>query len=360
MTDRIPLDDLTSDRLDQLYNDLARTEEECRRYAEAESADAAAGSYTGSSEHAIAHPEPWLHILFTSPDETSANTSALALVDHLAAEFPGVRMRITTNAVEVGTHDARTNQPVPDFTGPLTGIEVREPCPWCESSPALIPRVLMDEHVATVHPEVQTLDTTASNLAATEATDLRTRLARALAGHAGSKALLADGPEWDHMRAAWYAHADTALAELKRELATLAEYENAITWQTDCLSCARILDSCIRETERAEKAEATTTRVIALYDQWVNAGPPPLGTSMARWWDRRLVEIRGAIHAGAPDVDTEPVHIGGQTNAEDCPACTGTNPDYPFICPGPAAEQPAPTTANNAPTSNNNHTTTKE
>jgi len=30
-----------------------------------------------------------------------------------------------------------------------------------------------------------------------------------------------------------------------------------------------------------------------------------------------------------------PVHIGGQANAEDCPACKGTNPDYPFICPGP-------------------------
>ncbi|MFD9249600.1 hypothetical protein [Streptomyces bottropensis] len=33
----------------------------------------------------------------------------------------------------------------------------------------------------------------------------------------------------------------------------------------------------------------------------------------------------------------EPQHIGGQSNAEDCPACHGTNPDYPFICPGPGA-----------------------
>lgn len=30
-----------------------------------------------------------------------------------------------------------------------------------------------------------------------------------------------------------------------------------------------------------------------------------------------------------------PVHIGGGANAEDCPACTGTNPPYPFTCPGP-------------------------
>lgn len=44
----------------------------------------------------------------------------------------------------------------PDFTAPLTGIEVRDPCPWCESSPSLIPRHLMGEHVAAVHPEVKT------------------------------------------------------------------------------------------------------------------------------------------------------------------------------------------------------------
>ncbi|NUS22709.1 MAG: hypothetical protein HOV92_00575 [Streptomyces sp.] len=33
--------------------------------------------------------------------------------------------------------------------------------------------------------------------------------------------------------------------------------------------------------------------------------------------------------------DSEPrlAHVGG--NAEDCPACHGTNPDYPFVCPGP-------------------------
>jgi hypothetical protein len=38
---------------------------------------------------------------------------------------------------------------------------------------------------------------------------------------------------------------------------------------------------------------------------------------------------RAAWALGAP----RPTHVGG--NAEDCPACTGTNPDYPFICPGP-------------------------
>jgi hypothetical protein len=35
--------------------------------------------------------------------------------------------------------------------------------------------------------------------------------------------------------------------------------------------------------------------VAALYERWVKAGPPPLGVSLARWWDRRLIELRNAI-----------------------------------------------------------------
>ncbi|GGU84398.1 hypothetical protein GCM10010275_19310 [Streptomyces litmocidini] len=85
---------------------------------------------------------------------------------------------------------------------------------------------------------------------------LRRRVAEALAGHAGSKAFIAKGHEWEHARSAWYAHADAVLAELKRELDAFAEYENTINWMTTCLSCARVLDSLIRETERAEWAEA--------------------------------------------------------------------------------------------------------
>jgi hypothetical protein len=149
MTDRLSLDDMTSDQLDELYDELDRARQELQQHAEADSADAAAGSYAGraehaeaqlahvrrlhrpvgvvaaaefgeapdcaacrrtwpcqtyngvtTEEHAIAQPGRWLHIAFTSPDETSANTSALALADHLRAEFDGVSMQITTNAVE--------------------------------------------------------------------------------------------------------------------------------------------------------------------------------------------------------------------------------------------------------------------
>ncbi|MEV6180163.1 hypothetical protein [Streptomyces sp. NPDC052015] len=33
-------------------------------------------------------------------------------------------------------------------------------------------------------------------------------------------------------------------------------------------------------------------------------------------------------------IGPNPQHIGNQANAEDCPACIGTNPPYPFLCPG--------------------------
>jgi regulator of sirC expression with transglutaminase-like and TPR domain len=57
------------------------------------------------------------------------------------------------------------------------------------------------------------------------------------------------------------------LTELSRELDAFAEYENAINWMTTCTSCARVLDSSIRETERAERAEATVARIAALADE---------------------------------------------------------------------------------------------
>ncbi|MFC7906437.1 hypothetical protein [Streptomyces nigra] len=42
-------------------------------------------------------------------------------------------------------------------------------------------------------------------------------------------------------------------------------------------------------------AEQDVSRVIDLYEQWVKAGPPPLGTPVSRWWDARLVELHDAI-----------------------------------------------------------------
>jgi len=53
-----------------------------------------------------------------------------------------------------------------------------------------------------------------------------------------------------------------------------------------------------------QSAEQDVSRVIALYEQWVQSGPPPLGTSISRWWDKRLAEMRAALVDGAPDNGT--------------------------------------------------------
>ncbi|MFJ4787614.1 hypothetical protein [Streptomyces sp. NPDC088794] len=44
------------------------------------------------------------------------------------------------------------------------------------------------------------------------------------------------------------------------------------------------------------QAHATAAeRVLDLYSRWVQAGPPPLGTPIARWWDARLAELHEAV-----------------------------------------------------------------
>jgi hypothetical protein len=58
-------------------------------------------------------------------------------------------------------------------------------------------------------------------------------------------------------------------------------------------------------------------------------------------WIKQLTEEARALLAEPEPPTVPPVHVGG--NAEDCPGCEGSNPDYPFICPGPPAvpAQPA-------------------
>lgn len=58
---------------------------------------------------------------------------------------------------------------------------------------------------------------------------------------------------------------------------------------------AAILPATRTTAALARRSEADVQRVIALYEQWVKAGPPPLGTLMSRWWDARLVELHEAI-----------------------------------------------------------------
>jgi hypothetical protein len=56
---------------------------------------------------------------------------------------------------------------------------------------------------------------------------------------------------------------DEARAGSAPELARLAELENALNWGTTCTSCAAVLDSAIRETNRAETAEVQLAQAVA-------------------------------------------------------------------------------------------------
>lgn len=58
---------------------------------------------------------------------------------------------------DISGHGGRTRivfaDQLPPNQSPLTGIEVRDPCPRCEGRPRLIPRSLMDEHNREHHPD---------------------------------------------------------------------------------------------------------------------------------------------------------------------------------------------------------------
>ncbi|MFJ8798469.1 hypothetical protein [Streptomyces sp. NPDC102487] len=63
--------------------------------------------------------------------------------------------------------------------------------------------------------------------------------------------------------------------------------------QTELAAYARELATLITSSELP--AEETDTRLTDLYERWVKGGLPPLGTTLARWWDARLVELQNAI-----------------------------------------------------------------
>jgi hypothetical protein len=60
-------------------------------------------------------------------------------------------------------------------------------------------------------------------------------------------------------------HCSATMAEhfLAKMLGRLVQLENALEWGTSCLSCAAVLDSSIRDHERAERAEGKLAELTA-------------------------------------------------------------------------------------------------
>lgn len=100
--------------------------------------------------------------------------------------------------------------------------------------------------------------------------DLRQQYAEALAGHAGSKAFLGNGTEWEHARSVWYAHADAVLAVRDAELQTAhlradaAERERDNTREANRAAVNYWFQIAENQRDRATKAEAERDRLKAL------------------------------------------------------------------------------------------------
>lgn len=121
------------------------------------------------------------------------------------------------------------------------------------------------------------------------------------------------------------AERDACLAETNRArdaeqaaLARAAELENVITWDVTCGGCARLLDSCVAETTRAEKAEALIRRV-----RDVTAPEPASGWQATYYdgWGDALAAVGDALDVRdweeqdacqVVEADGGPVRIHGQ------------------------------------------------
>jgi hypothetical protein len=86
--------------------------------------------------------------------------------------------------------------------------------------------------------------------------------------------------------------------------------------------------------ERAERAEAALNAIRAA----VHIADPDDLTDWQRGYRACSNRAIAVLDAHTNPKDQAPAaHTG--SNAEDCPACEGTNPPYPFICPGPTTKE---------------------
>ncbi|SDM47085.1 hypothetical protein SAMN04487981_101627 [Streptomyces sp. cf386] len=129
------------------------------------------------------------------------------------------------------------------------------------------------------------------------------------------------------------ARAEAASRVGTQYLAAAERYEAA--WRNARARAAVLSNELTRRAPLTGQYAAALARVHALYEQWVKAGPPPLGTSVSRWWDARLVELRAAVDDSIPAapnlVHPEPnPQVSEPTQVDEQPACACT---YGQRCP---------------------------
>ncbi|MER7046743.1 hypothetical protein [Streptomyces jumonjinensis] len=168
---------------------------------------------------------------------------------------------------------------------------------------------------------------------ATEATELRERLARALAGHAGSRAFLASGRVWDHHRAVWHDLADAILAARDTEMEQL---------RADCQKWADLAAAAERTRQlhkhdadryeaelraRAETAEAERDQLLAELDgrdeeareRWIQKQLDETGLKSMDFRDGMSMDIEPARDMVAQWVGAARAMLGDAPNYSETP-----------------------------------------
>jgi DNA repair ATPase RecN len=93
-------------------------------------------------------------------------------------------------------------------------------------------------------------------------------------------------------------------SELRRQLADAIRALG--TSETELARLRADIAACRNQQwpQRLGQAEKRLARITALTDRWAQAGPPPLGTPLARCWDKRLAELNAALDEPAPATPT--------------------------------------------------------
>jgi hypothetical protein len=123
-----------------------------------------------------------------------------------------------------------------------------------------------------------------------------------------------DRKAWEELAQARWKRADKAEAELDQLKATVAGYEEGITWNTSCLNCAKMTTACHAEYERAQKAEAEGARHREAYEELEDLAARRLQDHQAE-----IAEAEAQIRAANAELDrlTERIpYREGETDEE--------------------------------------------
>lgn len=125
----------------------------------------------------------------------------------------------------------------------------------------------------------------------------------------------------------------TAAAHLTTLMGKRAEQAEADRNRVQQAAC-RTAESLRKAEQRAEQAEAAAERVRELHQRWY--ADPGSCAHCENGYGTSLPYPCPTVQAldAQQQPTTKPAHLAKGTNAEDCPACKGTNPPYSFLCPG--------------------------